>query len=93
VFYLQFETTLKPSHPEFRSVARATIWCWVDVPTAERADEVARAAIDAEEYVITGREEFREVTRDEFTGYPQALACFDEAAESGASFFYMRSPA
>jgi hypothetical protein len=92
VFYLEFDATLMPTHPEFRSVAGAAIGCWVDVPTAERADELARSAISAEEYVITRREQCSEVSRGEFADHPEVLARFDEAAAVGIALSYLRWP-
>ena len=93
VFYLEYEAKLQPSHPEFRSVAGGIFQFWVDAPTAERADEEARAALASERYEVASREECREVIRAEFVGNPQRLELFDAAAVRGIAVSYFRWPA
>jgi hypothetical protein len=92
VFYLTYEVVLKPSNPEFRSVAGGYFSLWLNQPTVELADEAARAALEADGYDVVSREECREVTRGEYANNPRGLALFDEAATHGVSISCTRWP-
>ena len=92
MFFLAYEVVLKPSNPEFRSVAGGYFVFWVNEATVEQAERVARATLEADEYEVVSREECHEVTREEFATNAKRLALFDEAAIHGLAMAYHRWP-
>jgi hypothetical protein len=61
----------------------AFVSCWVDEPTADLAEHLARSRIEAAGWDPFQVDERRPVEREEYLQKPESLALFDQASIDG----------
>ena len=69
----------KPSHRDYGVIDGAYVACWVNEPTEELAEAVAREAIEDLEWDVEERDQGYEVGRDDFEDGSKSLQRFDQA--------------
>ena len=83
LFFVTLEASPKPSHPRYGETDGAFVSCWVNEPTAELAQIVARTSAEANGWDVVDLDECRRVVREEFVEKPESLALFDQARIDG----------
>lgn len=87
IFLFQFEVRPRPNNPESKKIGGAVVLCWVDRPTQDVAETIARGLIDKEGWVIMKLEEASLITRE--TQNPEGMEYFEQAETDGeAVAFY-----
>ena len=70
----------------------AFVACWVNEPTADLAEQIARAGIEAAGWDALDLDECRSVERDAYLGKPESLELFDQASIDGLVLTFHRWP-
>jgi hypothetical protein len=79
MFFFQFEATPRTDHPEGDEVAGAYVNCWIDRPTIEEAEHVARTMISEDCWIVGEPDEAHAVDRDYYANNPDGLQYFEQA--------------
>jgi len=69
----------KPSHRDYGVIDGAYVACWVNEPTEELAEAVAREAIEDLEWDVEERDQGYHIGRDDFEVGSKSLQRFDQA--------------
>ena len=92
MYFVTIEASPKPNRPDYGEIDGAFVSCWVNEPTAQLAEQVARAGIEAAGWDPLVLDECRSVERDEYVEKPDSLELFDQASSDGLVLTFHQWP-
>jgi hypothetical protein len=92
MYHFVFHASPDVSHKESTSFGGAYVNCWIDRPTSDEAEIVARQLIRNSGWVDERLEECREVIRSDYSNNQDGLVYFDQAVSDKEVLVFHRYP-
>jgi hypothetical protein len=92
MIFLQYRLIPADEHPRRDSLGEALVNCWIDRPTADEADALARAGVEAEHWLILEREEAADVSAADYENDDDWREHYEQALSDGEVYVYHLSP-
>jgi hypothetical protein len=93
VFFLMFHAVPSDAHPQSLSIGGAYVSCWIERPTLDEADEVARQWIRSHDWENEEREEAYAIDRSAYENEPSGLEYYEQALIDAEVFVFHTYPA
>src|SRR5262249_60687684 len=77
MFFLQYRIFPTDAHPERDRLGEGLVNCWIDRPTLDEADNVARADVQSRHWQILEREEAAKVSAADYDDNPEWLEHYE----------------
>lgn len=92
MFYFLFEGTPRRESGANEDIGGAFINCWIERPTLEEAEHVARSDIEAEGWIVGNPEEAHAVDRSTYANNPVGMEYFEQALTDKEVFVFNQYP-
>lgn len=92
MFFLQYVANTSETHPEHGLLGDAFLCCWIDAPTLDLADAVARTEIDSQHWLIREREEAGEVQATDYDEDDENREFYEQALTDKTVYVFHTCP-